>query len=128
MKQWVWIEEHEVLALHGLLLAEHGGPIGVRDGSLLKSALARPKQHLSYGTPDVHELAAIHTSGIVRNHPFVDGNKRTGFLVGVLFLELNGYRFEATEENATRAIVALAAGEIDETNYAAFLRGNSTRT
>jgi death on curing protein len=87
---------------------------------LLESALARPQQHHAYaGSPDIVELAAIYTAGIVRNHPFVDGNKRTGFVAG--------YRFNASEEAAARAVLELAAGELDEAGYTAFLRANATR-
>ena len=72
------------------------------------------------------EMAAAYTSGIVRNHPFVDGNKRTGFVVGILFLELNGYRFAASEQEAARAVLELASGDLDEVGYTAFLRANSS--
>jgi death on curing protein len=125
--EWLWIEVDEAIVIHGLLLAEHGGPAGIRDRGLLISALARPKQRANYGSADVHTLASLYSGGIVRNHPFVDGNKRTGFLIGILFLELNGYRFRATEEDATRAMVALAAGELSEEEFARFLSSNSTR-
>ena len=128
MTRRLWIEQEEALVLHGMLLAEHGGPPGVRDPGLLTSALARPKQHATYGRPGVHELAAIYTNGIVRNHPFVDGNKRTGFLIGTLFLELNGFRFRASEEEAARTVIALAAGQTSEDEYVAFLKSHSTRT
>ncbi|MGC2209185.1 MAG: type II toxin-antitoxin system death-on-curing family toxin [Candidatus Korobacteraceae bacterium] len=128
MKEPVWIDEHDALALHDRLLALHGGAAGVRDDALLKSALARPQQHRAYGgSPDAVELAAIYTAGIVRNHPFVDGNKRTGFVVGILFLELNGYLFHASEEDAAQAVIALAAGKLDEGGYCNFLRVNVTR-
>jgi len=127
-KEPVWIDERDALALHDRLLALHGGAAGLRSDDLLKSALARPQQHRAYGSsPGIVALAAIYTAGIVRNHPFVDGNKRTGFVVGILFLELNGYRFHASEEDAARAVLALAAGEIDEAGYAAFLRANTAR-
>ena len=99
--------------LHDRLLALHGGAAGVRDDGLLQSALARPQQHYAYAdTPDLIEMATAYTAGIVRNHPFVDGNKRTGFVVGILFLELNGYRFTATQESAAQAVIALAAGTL----------------
>jgi death-on-curing protein len=124
----VWIEERDALALHGRLLALDGGAPGLRDAGLLQSALARPRQLYAYGdSPDIIDLAAACTAGIVRNHPFVDGNKRTGFLVGVLFLELNGYRFTATEESAAHAILSLAAGTLDEPALAAWLRANVKR-
>jgi len=94
----VWIEGRDALALHGRLLALDGGAAGVRDAGLLESALARPRQLHAYGEkPDIAEMAAAYVAGIVRNHPFFDGNKRTGFVVGALFLELNGYRFTAAE-------------------------------
>lgn len=114
--------------LHDRLLALHGGAAGLRDDALLKSALARPQQHQAYGgSPDIIDLAAIYTSGIVHNHPFIDGNKRTGFVVGILFLELNGYRFNASQEDAAQAVLALAAGTLDEGGYGAFVRANATR-
>jgi death-on-curing protein len=95
---------------------------------LLQSALARPQQHYAYAkTPDVVEMAALYTAGIVRNHPFVDGNKRTGFVIGVLFLELHGFDFKASEADATQAIMALAAGTLDEAGYAGWLRENAKR-
>ncbi len=128
MKEPVWIDERDALALHDRLLAPHGGAEGVRDDGLLKSALARPQQYRAYGgSPDVVELAAIYTAGILRNHPFVDGNKRTGFVVGILFLELNGYRLNASEEDAAQAVIALAAGKLDEAGYGGFLRANAVR-
>ena len=115
--------------LHDRLLALHGGAAGVRDDGLLQSALARPQQHYAYAdTPDLIEMATAYTAGIVRNHPFVDGNKRTGFVVGILFLELNGYRFTATQESAAQAVIALAAGTLDEAGYASFLRANTEAT
>jgi len=89
--------------------------------------LARPQQHLAYAeSPSMVEMAAAYTVGIVRNHPFVDGNKRTGFVVGILFLEVNGYRFAASEEDAAQAVLNLASGELDEPGYIAFLRDNSS--
>jgi death-on-curing protein len=114
------------LILHDRLLALHGGPAGLRDAGLLESALARPRQLEAYAdAPDIIDLAAAYTVGLVQNHPFLDGNKRTGFVVGVLFLELNGYRFIASEADATQAVLALAAGTLDEKGYGRFLRANS---
>lgn len=121
----LWIEERDVLAIHGRLLALHGGAPGLREPGLLDSALARPRQHHAYAkAADIMEMAALYTAGIVRNHPFVDGNKRTGFVVGVLFLELHGFDFTASEEDAAQGILALAAGELDEAAYAGWLRAN----
>ncbi len=122
----IWIDARDALLLHDRLLALHGGAAGVRDDGLLQSALARPQQHYAYAdTPDLIEMATVYTAGIVRNHPFVDGNKRTGFVVGILFLELNGYRFTATQENAAQAVIELAAGTLDEAGYTSFLRANT---
>ena len=121
----VWIEERDAIVLHGRLLALHGGGEGLREEGLLQSAMARPRQLFVYAeNPSLIALAAAYTAGIVRNHPFVDGNKRTGFVVGVLFLELNGHRFTASEEAATQAVLALAAGEMDEAAYEEFLTAN----
>jgi death-on-curing protein len=124
----VWIDERDVLALHDRLLALDGGAPGLRDAGLLQSALARPQQLYAYGDdPDIVDMAAAYISGIVRNHPFVDGNKRAGFLVGVLFLELNAFHFTATEESAAQAILSLAAGTLDEPALAAWMRANAKR-
>ncbi len=128
MKDPLWIDERDALALHERLLSLHGGAEGLRDIGLLQSALARPRHLAAYGkAPDIVDLAATYTAGILRNHPFVDGNKRTGFVIGILFLELNGCRFTASEEHATQAVLALAAGRLDEAAYASFLRANVTR-
>ena len=122
----IWIEERDALAIHAHLLAVHGGGAGLRDRGLLQSALARPRQYLAYvDTVDIIEMAALYTAGIVRNHPFVDGNKRAGFVVGALFLELNGFALKASEEDATQAVLSLAAGTLDEAGYSAWLRSNA---
>ena len=123
----LWILERVVLAAHDRLLAAHGGAEGLRDTGLVESALARARQHYTYSAPDIVELAALYTAGIVRNHPFLDGNKRTGFAIGIAFLELNGLVFRGTEEDATRAVRTLAAGELDEAGYAEWLRANTKR-
>ncbi|MBP2161327.1 MULTISPECIES: type II toxin-antitoxin system death-on-curing family toxin [Asticcacaulis] len=125
MTDWVWLEEREALAIHGRSLVLHGGPDGVRDAGLLASVLARPKQLMANGGEvDVVSLAAAYTAGIVQNHPFIDGNKRTGFILGILFLELNGMVFEASEAAATEAVLALAAGTWTNVDYEGFLRDN----
>jgi death-on-curing protein len=127
-KEPLWIEKRDVVAIHDRLLAIHGGAAGLRDQALLESAIVRPRQHHAYaGTTDFVAMAALYTAGIVRNHPFVDGNKRTGFVIGVLFLELHGFDFKASEEDATQAVIALAAGKFDETSYTAWLRRNVKR-
>ena len=124
MSEPVWIEDELVLAIHDRQLVEHGGAEGLRDEALLQSAL----NHFAYEITDVVELAAKYTAGIVQNHPFVDGNKRPGFVVGVLLLELNGYRFTASEEAAAQAVLELAAGTMDERGFCEFLRANAERT
>ena len=127
MRKPVWIDERDALALHSRLLALHGGAEGLRDRGLLQSALARPQQQYAYAqTSDMIDMATAYTAGIVRNHPFVDGNKRTGFVVGILFLELNGYRFVASEE--ALASCSEARGSYPQrSRFNAFLRGNAVR-
>ena len=127
MSELVWIDEALVLAIHDRQLAEHGGAEGLRDEALFQSALGRPLNHLAYAKADVVDLAAMYTAGIVSNHPFIDGNKRTGFVIGVLFLELNGYRFKASEEAAAQAVLELAAGTMDESAHGNFLRANAVK-
>lgn len=123
---WVWLDERDARAIHERLLMLHGGAGGLRDAGLLESALARPAHLAAYGdTPDASDLAAATTAGVVKNHPFVDGNKRAGFVLGILFLEINGFRFTASEEAATRAVLDLAAGAMDMPGYATFLRENA---
>ena len=123
MKAPIWLDEAETLLIHDRLLSLHGGATGVRDLGLLQSALSRPKQHASYADDvDIIFLAALYTTAIIRNHPFADGNKRTGFVLGILFLELNGYRFFAPEDVAAKAVLALTEGRSNEIAYAQFLR------
>jgi len=125
VKQPVWIEEPDVHAIHERVLALHGGAPGVRNRTLLQSALARPQQHYACsGNPKVIDRAVLYTAGIVRNHPFLDGNKRTGFVIGVLFLELNGYELVASEEDATHAVLALAAGTLTESGFKEWMWSN----
>lgn len=119
---WRWVDKHALLLLHDESLATHGGASGVRDQGLLDSALARPLDMVAYGTPDVAELAAACASGLVRNHAFIDGNKRAGFLAAGLFLYANGYRLACDQAAATAAVLALAASELDEASFAAWLR------
>jgi death-on-curing protein len=118
-----WLAEPEVLALHDLMLAHYGGAGGVRDVALLASALARPRQLATYGTPSLAELAAAYASGIIRNHPFIDGNKRTGFMLAAGFIELNGGEFIAPEAEAVVHTLGLAAGQVSEAAYANWLAG-----
>ena len=125
MKGPAWVLPEAVRALHERLLSEFGGPVGIRDDGILESALSRPANRFAYGSPSIPELAAAYAFGLVRDHPFVDGNKRIGFAIAVLFLELNGYRFTASEVDATVQTLALAAHDLDEAGYAAWLKANS---
>ena len=126
MRAWIWLDERDALAVHDRSLSLHRGAPGVRDIGLLASALVRPNQLEAYGgAVDEVDLAGAYTAGILQNHPFMDGNKRTGFILGALFLELNGKRFTASEEAATQAVMNLAAGTLDDAGYAAFLRENT---
>jgi len=127
VKEPYWLTREECLALHDMMLSHYGGMAGVRDEHLLESALARPQQLLAYGKPDMPKLAAAYAAGIVKNHPFLDGNKRTGFMMGAGFLERNGFEFCATEVDAVLKTLALAAGKISEAAYAAWLKANSKR-
>lgn len=125
MKTLYWFNRREAIAAHELMLACYGGGSGVRDDSMLESALAKPKQLSHYGSPSLCELAASYAVGIVKNHPVVDGNKRTGFMLGVAFLERNGWQFSGDEAEAVLNTLALAAGELDEAGFAAWLEANS---
>jgi len=128
MKNPQWVLRETALALHQRVVAEFGGMDGLRDEGLFDSALARPQQIFAYGNPDPFTLAAAYASGLVGNHPFMDGNKRIGFMTSVVFLELNGYRITASEVEATLNTLALAAGELSEAGYAAWLKANSRRS
>ncbi len=125
MKEPYWLTREECLALHAMMIAQHGGLHGVRDETLLGSALARPQNLFAYGKPSMAELAASYAVGVVKNHPFLDGNKRTGFMLGSGFLERNGWRFTASEAEVVMQTLALAAGEITEADYARWLEANS---
>jgi death-on-curing protein len=122
-----WITPQIALAVHNRQLAEHGGQDGLRDEGLLLSALARPQQLLSYGSPppDLCALAAAYAYGIAKNHPFLDGNKRTAFVVYRLFLKWNGIELLAEKTQRYVTMLALAAGEISEEDFAAWLRENT---
>ena len=125
MSEPVWLLESAVLIAHEISLSVHGGGAGIRDYGLLESALSRPKNLFEYGDPDLPKLAAAYMSGIIKNHPFVDGNKRVGFLAGTAFLELNGIRFTATETDAVQIVLGLASGQINEEQLAQWLLENS---
>ncbi|HMN56637.1 MAG TPA: type II toxin-antitoxin system death-on-curing family toxin [Ottowia sp.] len=119
---WRWISKPALLLLHAESLAEHGGSPGLRDEGLLDSALARPQNLLAYGEPDAAALAAAYGSGVARNHPFIDGNKRAALLSIGLFLHLNGWRLTASQADTTRTMLALAAGDLPEDALADWLR------
>jgi death-on-curing protein len=121
----VWLLDAAVLIAHEISLANYGGAEGIRDSHLLASALARPKNLFVYEKPDLYELAAAYTLGIVKNHPFVNGNKRTGFLAGAAFLELNGEILGASEPEATRMILGVASGAVNEQQLADWYRDNT---
>ena len=126
----VWIEKRVVLAYHGMQLAEHGGSTGVRDEGLLESALARPQNIAAYtdDVPTLYRLAAAYAFGIARNHPFVDGNKRTALVVAIAFLERNGVAFAASQQEAYLTFYDLAAGKLSEEELTAWFEKNSTPT
>lgn len=119
---WRWLSREVLIAVHEEQLAEHGGAAGLRDEGLFESALARPQQLAAYGEPDLADLAAAYAFGLVRNHPFIDGNKRTGYVAAELFLAFNGHDMTATDESATLTTLSLAAGDLDEASFAAWLR------
>jgi death on curing protein len=121
-----WVRFESVLIFHDLQIAEHGGASGVRDEGGLRSALARPENFAADGDPDLFDLAASYAEGIVQNHPFVDGNKRTAFVVATSFLDLNGQELAAPEAEAALVFLRLAAGELSESELSVWLRQNSS--
>ena len=122
---WRFPSRAVLLLLHEESLAEHGGAPGLRDEGLFDSALARPQNLIAYGEPDAAALAACYGFGLARNHPFIDGNKRTAFLATGLFLALNGLRLTATQAEATLTMLAVAAGELPEEEFAEWIRQHS---
>jgi death-on-curing protein len=119
---WRWLREDAVVALHSEQIAEHGGRPGIRDAGLLSSALARPQNQAAYGESAVFDLAAACAFGIISNHPFVDGNKRTGFLAAYVFLYLNGWELMAAEAETVAVVLALALKEVDEAGLSNWLK------
>lgn len=128
MKEPVWVLREVVLMAHEQSLVQFGGSAGVRDEGLMDSALGKPQNLFAYEKPSLFELAASYAFGLVKNHPFIDGNKRTGFVVAVTFLECNGWHLEASEVDAAVCTLALAAGEMSESAYEEWLKANSKRT
>lgn len=122
----VWLDANVALAIHERQLAEHGGGVGVRDEGLLESALGRPVNRWAYGEDDLCALAAAYAFGVARNHPFIDGNKRTAWVLARLFLRLNGSVLIFAPEDAIRTVLTLAAGELSEAELADWFRGHLT--
>jgi death on curing protein len=121
----IWLERRDVEAFHATQIAEFGGLAGLRDAGGLESALARPRNLVAYGKPTAFELAAAYAFGIAKNHPFLDGNKRTAFVTSIVFLELNGFSFRASEEDAVVTFLALAAGKMTEARLAKWFAANT---
>ena len=119
---WRWVDRAVLIAVHDMQLAEHGGAAGVRDETLLDSALGRPLNLAAYGEPDAAALAAAYGYGIARNHAFIDGNKRTALVAAELFLRLNGWRLEVDDADCVFTMLAVATGDITEDEFAAWLR------
>ncbi len=124
---WNWIDARLIHAVHDEQLAEHGGGSGLRDTNMLESALARPQQLAHYGNPDLADLAAAYGYGLARNHPFVDGNKRTAFVAVELFLALNGQELIAADADCVVNMLELAAGKLPESEFATWIRSNIQR-
>jgi death on curing protein len=122
---WRWVSAEVLLAVHEEQLAEHGGAAGVRDLGLFESALARPQNVAAYGNPDAADLAASYGVGLAKNHPFIDGNKRTAFVAVELFLALNGHDLVADDADCVLTMLSVAAGSLDEPGFAAWLRTHS---
>jgi death-on-curing protein len=127
VKEPVWLDRIDCLAIHDMMLAQHGGLAGLRDEGLLESALAEPRNLFAYGSPTLPEMAGSYAAGIIGNHPFLDGNKRTGFMMAATFLELNGLTFTAPEEAVVEKTLVLAAGQLKEPDYALWLKDNCWR-
>lgn len=127
MQVWKWVDKQLLITLHDESLSMHGGLSGIRDVGLLDSALNRAPNLAMYGEPDYADLAAAYGVGLAKNHAFVDGNKRVAFLSVGLFLMLNGWRLSATQVNATLIMLNVAAGELDEAAFAAWIRANTVK-
>jgi death on curing protein len=123
---WSWLTLRVVASIHQRQIQRHGGGHGTRDEGLLESALARPENLAAYGEPTVFDLAASYAYGIARNHPFVDGNKRTAFVASALFLRVNGQQLSASPAEAAVVFLRLAAGEFSEAELAEWFRRNAS--
>jgi len=124
MSRWIWLDPAVLQAVHKEQLAEHGGASGTRDAGLFESALARPENLSAYGEPDAAALAAAYGWGLARNHPFVDGNKRTAFVAAELFLMLNGHELAADDAACVLTMLAVASGDMSEDAFAAWIRSH----
>ena len=125
MTGWIWVDAKVALAIHDEQLAEHGGAAGVRDANVFESAMVRPVNLAAYGEPDLASLAAAYAFGLARNHAFVDGNKRTAYVVAEIFLALNGVKLTSSDADGILTFVALAAGDLTEAVLADWFRANS---
>lgn len=127
MNRWIWLNKDVIIAVHEAQLAEHGGDVGVCDHGLLDSALSRPENLAAYGHPDASALAAAYGFGISRNHAFIDDNKRTGYVAAEVFLDLNGYEFNADDSSCVLTMLAVAAGDITEEQFATWIRTHAIK-
>jgi death-on-curing protein len=122
-----WLDEDAVLAIHEAQIAEHGGATGVRDLGLLASALARPQNAAAYSDAEVSDLAAFYALGIIKNHPFIDGNKRVGTVLLETFLELHDHELAVADDDLLTVILALAAGEPSDADFTTWVREHARR-
>ncbi|WP_411883240.1 type II toxin-antitoxin system death-on-curing family toxin [Polaromonas sp. YR568] len=125
-KAWRWVDRAVLIAVHEMQLAEHGGGAGIRDAALLDSALSRPLNLAVYGEPDAAALAASYGYGIARNHSFIDGNKRTALVAAELFLRMNGWQLVVSDADCVLTMLAVAAGDITEEEFAAWVRAHAS--
>ena len=125
MANWIWLDHSVLMAVHDEQLAEHGGITGIRDEGMFLSAMSRAQNLAAYGKPNFAELAATYGVGIAKNHPFLDGNKRTAFVAVELFLMLNGYLLKANDAECILTMLAVASGDINEADFAAWIHQNS---
>lgn len=125
MTEWKWLTREAIEIIHREQLREHGGLTGTKDENALEAAIARAQHKAAYENPDVHELAAAYLFGIARNHPFSDGNKRTAFLAAYTFLTIHSQRFTANQGEVIEFVLEVAAGQVNESGIAKFLRDHT---
>ena len=125
MTEWKWLTREAIEVIHREQLREHGGLIGIKDENALEAAIARPQHKAAYENPDVYELAAAYLFGIARNHPFSDGNKRTAFLAAYTFLAIHSQRLTANQGEVIEFVLEVAAGQVNESGIAKFLRDHT---